>query len=418
MIALFCGIINNMNKEKSNLNIRWLYLAVGTIALLFVGIIYAWSILKAPLAEEFGWSPAQLSLNFTIMMAFFCIGSLLGSIVRKKIGLQLTLICAAFIASCGIGLSAIISTPNILSLYVFYGIFGGLGIGIVYNTVLASVNAWFTDKKGLCSGILLMAFGASSLIMGSIADKLFQNPKIGWRNTYLILAGAIFLVIFIAAFIIKETQIDGQPSKENEKNDVNLDIKTMPLKTIEMVKRPAFWIAFCVVFLLSCVGNSTTSFAKDLMMSLESSADTAVLMAGIFAVFNGIGRIIAGAMFDKLGCKKGMWATCAIAVLASIVNLFATILVSIPLCCIGMCLAGLSFGACPVYGTNFTATYYGMENFGTNFAIMNFTPLATSVMAIVSNYIYQESGAFVWTFVFILILVVIATILNRFIKQP
>ena len=413
------GIIRleNGKVENNKLKLRWLYLAVGTIALLFVGIVYAWSILKAPLADEFDWSPAQLSLNFTIMMAFFCIGSLLGSIVKKRIGLKLTLICAAFIGGCGIGLSSVITSSNILTLYIFYGLFGGFGIGIVYNTVLASVNAWFPDKKGLCSGILLMAFGASSLIMGSIADKLFQNPKIGWRNTYLILAGAIFVVIFIAAFLIKERQIEEQRSIE-EKKDVNSDIKTMPLKTIEMIKRPAFWIAFCVVFLLSCVGNSTTSFAKDLMMSLGSSADTAVLMAGIFAVFNGIGRIIAGALFDKTGCKKGMWGTCAIALLASVVNLFATIFVSVPLCCVGMCLAGLSFGACPVYGTNFTATYYGMENFGTNFAIMNFTPLATSIMATVSNFIFQESGAFVWTFVFILALVVIASILNKFIKQP
>lgn len=407
-----------MNKEKNNLKFRWLYLVVGTIALLFVGIIYAWSILKAPLAQEFAWTPSQLSLNFTIAMAFYCVGGVLGGVIRKKIGLRLTLICAAFIASCGIGLSAIISNSNILMLYVFYGVFGGLGIGIVYNTVISSVNEWFPDRKGLSSGILLMAFGASTLIMGSIADKLFQNPNVGWRNTYLILAAAILVVVFITAFIIKEIGSNEELPKAKDKKDVNSDIKQMSLTTIEVIKRPAFWIAFVMIMLLSCTGNGTTSFAKDLMLSVGSVADVAVLMAGIFAVCNGVSRIVFGAIFDKIGCKKGMNLACIVTLLSCVVTIIATITNSIAICCIGMCLAGISFGSCPICATNFVAVFYGMENFGTNFGLMNFNLLFTSIIATISNLIYQVSGAFTWTFVFILILAIIATILNHFIKQP
>ena len=68
-----------MNKKEQNLTARWLYLAIGVIAMLFAGILYAWSILKAPLAAEFGWSASALALNFTLAMSFFCIGGLLGA---------------------------------------------------------------------------------------------------------------------------------------------------------------------------------------------------------------------------------------------------------------------------------------------------------------------------------------------------
>ena len=52
---------------------RWAMLFAGVFAMLFAGIIYAWSILKVPFSEGFGWAPSSLALNFTITMTFFCL---------------------------------------------------------------------------------------------------------------------------------------------------------------------------------------------------------------------------------------------------------------------------------------------------------------------------------------------------------
>ena len=67
-----------MNNTKS-LSVRWVYLVIGVIAMLFAGVLYAWSILKSPLAAEFGWGASQLALNFTLAMSFFCIGGIVGA---------------------------------------------------------------------------------------------------------------------------------------------------------------------------------------------------------------------------------------------------------------------------------------------------------------------------------------------------
>ena len=56
---------------------RWVYAIVGVIVLLFAGLVYAWSVLSTPIGAEFtGWTKAQLSLTFTLVMILFCIGSL------------------------------------------------------------------------------------------------------------------------------------------------------------------------------------------------------------------------------------------------------------------------------------------------------------------------------------------------------
>ena len=66
-----------MHNTSQTTSVRWFYLITGVIAMLFAGILYAWSILKAPFAADFGWSASDLALNFTLAMSCFCIGGLL-----------------------------------------------------------------------------------------------------------------------------------------------------------------------------------------------------------------------------------------------------------------------------------------------------------------------------------------------------
>ena len=88
---------------KNNLSARWGILAVGVLAMLFAGIIYAWSILKAPLASELGYQSPALALNFTLTMSFFCIGGLISSFFVRKIGTKYTLMLAGAMALMLVG---------------------------------------------------------------------------------------------------------------------------------------------------------------------------------------------------------------------------------------------------------------------------------------------------------------------------
>ena len=175
-----------MENTTQKTNIRWLYLAVGTFAMLFAGILYAWSILKAPFSVEFGWSPSDLTLNFTITMSFFCMGGLLGAQISKRMGSRFAIVISGLLASGGFALTSLLTGTSVALLYLAYGFLAGLGIGISYNVVVATVSAWFPDKKGLCSGCLMMGFGASALVLGNWASSMFEGAM-GWRRTYVIL---------------------------------------------------------------------------------------------------------------------------------------------------------------------------------------------------------------------------------------
>lgn len=407
-----------MSKNTSNLNIRWFYLAIGVIAMLFAGILYAWSILKTPLTNEFGWSASQLALNFTIAMSFFCIGGLLGAQVSKRAGHKAALIIAGLLSAFGFILTGSLHTSSIFMLYISYGVFAGMGIGMVYNVLIGTVSAWFPDKKGLCSGCLMMGFGASALVLGNIANTLF-NSDFGWRSTYIFLGITLCVVLVLAAFLLQkpgEQIIFPKPTAVKTTKLDNFD--QQDYTSAQMLTRPSFWLAFICISFLAAVGSSVISFAKDLALSVNAPEALAVSLVGVLSVCNGFGRILTGALFDSLGSRKTMICSNILTIGAATVTLLAVSFGSLPLCIIGLCLTGMSYGACPTITSAFTSSFFGMKYFSTNMALMTFTVMGGSLIATVSNKILEVTGGYTSTFIMLLALSAVALILNLFIRKP
>lgn len=407
-----------MEKMKNDISVRWFYLAVGVVAMLFAGVLYAWSILKAPLATTFGWGASELALNFTLAMSFFCIGGLLGAQLSKRIGHRVALLIAGGLSAAGFLLTSALHGTSVMLLYVTYGVLAGLGIGIAYNVITATVSAWFPDKKGLCSGCLMMGFGASALILGNAAEALFKS-SLGWRVTYAILGVSICAVLFLAALLLRKP--DAQvvlPQPKAAKSTGGEVFERKDYTSGQMLRRPSFWMAFVAIAFLAAVGSSVISFAKDLALSVNAPEALAVSLVGVLSVCNGLGRILIGAIFDAIGRRKTMLLANILTICAAAVTLLAVSIGSLPLCVAGLCLTGTSYGSCSTITAAFTSSFFGMKYFSTNMAFMTFNVMGGSLIATVSSKILEITGGYTATFMMLLSLTVIALILNILIRKP
>ena len=407
-----------MSNTKQNLSLRWFYLAVGVVAMLFAGVLYAWSILKSPLAAQFGWSASGLALNFTLAMSFFCIGGLLGAQLSKRAGHRVALGAAGVLSALGFVLTARLSGAAVETLYLTYGVLAGLGIGIAYNVVIATVSAWFPDKKGLCSGCLMMGFGASALILGNAADAMFKST-LGWRTTYMILGAAICAVLVLAGLLLqKPTSQTILPQPKAAKAAGTEAFEYRDYTSSQMLRRPSFWMAFLCISFLAAVGSSVISFAKDLALSVNAPESLAVTLVGVLSVCNGLGRILTGAVFDIIGRRKTMLCANVLTICAAGTTLLAVTVGSLPLCIAGLCLTGMSYGSCPTITAAFTSSFFGMKYFPTNMALMTFTVMGGSLIATVSNKVLEATGGYNATFLMLLGLTFAALVLNFFIRKP
>ena len=397
---------------------RWWILAAGVAAMLFAGILYAWSILKVPFAEELGYGSSALALNFTLTMSFFCLGGLFSSALVKRLGVRATVILSGILAGAGFALSSLLQSGGGWLLYVTYALMAGLGIGIAYIVLIATVNAWFPDKRGTSSGALMMGFGASSLLLGNLADRLFASP-LGWRGTYPLIGVAIAVVLILASLVIKRPDpsvILPAPRKKAHAPGETFEVKEYT--PLEMIRRFSFWRGFVAFTCITAVGSSVISFARELALSVGAGAALATTLVGVLAVCNGLGRIITGAVFDALGRRFTMIAANILAIVAAAITLVAVSQHSLPLCIVGLCLTGMSYGTVPTNTSAFASAFYGTEHFGTNLSVLNFNLMLASFMATACSAIRTATGGYVVPFAILLGMASLALALNISVKKP
>lgn len=404
---------------KNNLNKRWFYLAAGVFAMLFSGVLYAWSILKIPFKESFGWEDSVLSLNFTLTMCFFCLGAFFGSLICKKIGPKFTLIISGILVGAGFISTGLLSADLPYLIYLTYAILAGTGIGISYNVVVSTVCLWFPDKKGFCSGCLMMGFGISTLLLGNTISVLFENASFGWSKTYILLGAVIAAVIVVAGIILRlPTKDIVFPEVKKTKAVTKEAFDVRDFSTSEMLKSFTFWRAFLCMAFITAVGNSVISFARDLVISVDAAPVLATTLVGVLSVCNGLGRILTGAVYDALGRRITMIAENILTIVAAGITLLAVVIHSLPVCIIGLCLTGLSYGSCPTMTSAFTASFYGQKYFSVNYSLTNFNLILAAFIANFSNSLLSSTCAYTAPFIMLLILAVCALGLNFSIKKP
>lgn len=393
-------------------NNRWLRLALGAFALFFAGIIYAWSVIKAPFAA-FGWTSSQLGLNYTITMSMFCLGGLFSGLLNKKISSKIRMAASGVMVAGGFVLTSTLTADSpVFLLYLGYGILAGLGIGIVYNIVISLTSAWFPDKKGVCSGVMMMAFGFSSFVLGNVAAKLFANANVGWSKTYIIYGLLIGAVLLVCGLFIRAPKPEELPAMTKKANTEQQDYTAS-----QMLKRASFWKLAFFFILFSAVGCVAIAFGKDILLSVGIAEGTAVTFASLLAIFNGFGRLTSGAVFDALGIRKTQYISSAVVIAASGIALLGVATKLSAVVVIGVALCAFSYGFSPTVSAAFSNAFYGPKNFSLNYALMNLILIPAAFYATIAGKIVDATGSFITVFIILLVCSIVGLIDNLTIKK-
>lgn len=359
-------------------------LVTGTLVLLFLGLIYAWSIFGASLKVMFPTlSVSQLSLTFTLSMISFTLSSFVGGMLLKSHKPRLNLILTAVMLLIGFyGASTVrVDDPkgSLIKLYIFYGIFSGGGVGIGYNCVLATVKKCFPHNVGLSSGVMLLGFGFGGLALGSSVSALIGN--IGIYSVFKILAVVIFLVCFVSSFILvgPNEALANASRKATAEN----------LTPTQMLKDARFWLYLLWAIILNSAGLMIIGSAVDISLFYGGTAMLGLLLS----IANGGGRVAGGAFYDKNGEGLTSIINSVILLIASLCLIFAGKSSSLVLIIVGMIAVGLTYGIVPAISAAYINQAFGDEYYAVNFSLVNFNLIPAAIFGpMVSSRLIERSG--------------------------
>jgi len=142
---------------------RWLIAAGGVLMQLALGAVYAWSVFRMPLSEEFGASVSAVNTTFTLTIVFLGVSAYFGGRLMERIGPRKVAFAAAGLYGAGVILSSLTSSSIVL-LYLTYGVLAGIGLGLGYIVPIATLIKWFPDRRGVITGVAVAGFGAGAVL--------------------------------------------------------------------------------------------------------------------------------------------------------------------------------------------------------------------------------------------------------------
>ena len=284
-------------------------------------VFYCYGVFFRPLQELFGWSRLTVGGGLTVISLMSAVYAPLVARIMDRQGIRRTMILGACVLS--LGFASLHFIRSLRQYYLVLGILVAFGAGCMgalpSNTVVAH---WFERRRGKALGIATMGLSLSGLVLVPSITALVH--RVGLRDTYLVLAAAILLVVIppVALVIVDRPEDlglapDGEKRIPEEEADVPLMVPASTenaylarpdylRSTTSPLRERAFWLlvsSFALVHMaLGAILIHMIPHFTDVGLSPSRSALALSIAAG-----TGVGgKLVFGYLTDHIRKKTAV----------------------------------------------------------------------------------------------------------------
>ena len=352
---------------------KWHIAITGTFTHLLLGTVYAWSFFQTPITEFTGWNNAQAAWAFSLSIFMLGVTAAWAGNKMSVYGPRKLAMIGGALFALGYLISGFaLANQSLVLLYFGFGIIGGMGLGLAYVTPVATVSAWFTQKQGLATGMVVMGFGFGALVMSKFLAPVFLQLSDGNLSTTFYYVGAVMIVLIpILASFLQLPKTDKRTEAIQEKISIANYLKTKPFITV--------WLIFMINIVAGMIFISFQSpLLQDLLKTkmpagtdfsdariVASLAAAGATLIAISSIFNGLGRFVWGSVSDKIGRMPTFRILLALqaVIFGLLVFVREPVVFSVLVCIVLLCYGG-GFGVLPsltkdMYGSKLMSSLYG-----------------------------------------------------------
>lgn len=313
------------------LSFTWTVVLMGALLMMFNNVSNnTFGVFFKPIAEQFGWNRSAMSGAYGLRwLVSAVLGPALGYLcdrygARRVLLPGFIILGASFFATAWV--------KSLWQLYISLGLLAGMGISAPYVCVMTNVARWNPSRPGLALGVASAGTGLSAVVFPPLATKLIQ--AFNWQVASMVL-GTLVLVAAVPACLAFRKPRPSLP-RTSSGQDGNRGISEAWRMLPRLLKNRQFLTIVAIFFLFYVVCSMVQSHLVNYATDAGVSALTAAAMVSVTGVASTIGRLVIGAISDRLGTKLDT-AICLVLIILAL----ALLTLRIPLL---MWVAAVAFG--------------------------------------------------------------------------
>jgi MFS family permease len=380
---------------------------------LYVGgvIVYGFTTIFEPIADEFGWSYAQISFAASLRgLEMSILAPILGILV-DRLGPRRLLFAGAIIT--GIGL-LILSRMNSLLMYYVAFVVIAIGMSPSGGTVMvAAVGNWFRKKIALVVGI-----AASGFALGGILVPFMSNyiGVYGWREVIFGIAMGMWIIGIPLSLLVRhkpeqygylpDGEVNNGPSvggsEPGTADDVEISIKSI-------IRNSVFWRITMVFFCQLMAVNSAIAHIMPYLSSVGVSREISSLVAGALPIVSIGGRLGFGWIGDRYNKKMLAISGLVLSAIGLLVFIFAAR--GVYLLVLFLIMFGTGWGGNVTMRAALLREYFGRNKFGTIYGMaVCISMIGVMIGAPLAGWVYDVWQSYTYAWLGFALIVVIAII--------
>jgi OFA family oxalate/formate antiporter-like MFS transporter len=282
---------------------RWVQLVLGLVVMMAISSPqYVWTLFVKPFQAATGAGLPTVQVTFSILIVLQTLFSPAQGWLVDRFGPKALIAVGAALTGLGWVLSA--HVDDVRMLFLTYGVFCGVGTGIVYVGVVGLMARWFPDRRGFAIGIVAAGYGMGAMLTTFPISSMLASS--GAPMTLIVFGAVLGGVGVLAALGLREPRAGEAPAP------AATHAQGKDVAPALMLKTPIFWLMFVMMAMMSTGGLMVTSnfanFARDFGV-----AD--ILVMGLAALpfaltvdrlLNGFTRPFFGWLSDRIGRENTM----------------------------------------------------------------------------------------------------------------
>ena len=276
---------------------------LGLIAMMSISSPqYVWTLFTKPLQEALGAPLSAIQVTFTAVIVLQTFLSPLQGYLVDRFSARILIALGCLLS--GLGWIAAAHATTLIGLYLTYGLFCGIGTGIVYVGIVGLMVRWFPDRRGLATGVVAAGYGFGAILTTFPIDSMMKES--GYQHTLVVFGIILGLIGAAAALAIR------MPTENDTLPPPPAMASTVATPPAEMLRSNVFWLMFVMMTMMSTGGlmiiSQFAAFSRDFGVANITVFGLAALPLALTVdrLTNGLTRPFFGWVSDRIGRENTM----------------------------------------------------------------------------------------------------------------